>query len=301
MLVNETTPRKEHAVALAQAELDQRKAAEVTLFGQAAGNPALRPGTPVELSGVTRLLTGQYILTEVTHSLDSERGFTSRISTAPPELLIRPRADVATYGLVTNTADPDKLGRIRARLPTYNDLETDWMPVLMPGAGQNKGFISLPDNGDIVLIILTRENPGQGIVLGGLYGPYPSPDAGTSADSAGRSVTRYSWITPGGQRIQLNDTGDKIRLENDTGAFIELAGASIRIVGDSIDFSRIGLARTAENVAGDLTTAEETRRAELQQWVKKQGEQDKFLLYVALALVGVMTLVIVGLIIAGSL
>jgi uncharacterized protein involved in type VI secretion and phage assembly len=171
----------------------------------------------------------------------------------------------------------------------------------MPGAGQNKGFISLPDNGDIVLIILTRENPGQGIVLGGLYGPYPSPDAGTSADSAGRSVTRYSWITPGGQRIQLNDTGDKIRLENDTGAFIELAGASIRIVGDSIDFSRIGLARTAENVAGDLTTAEETRRAELQQWVKKQGEQDKFLLYVALALVGVMTLVIVGLIIAGSL
>ena len=44
------------------------------------------------------------------------------------------------------------------------------MHVLTPGAGKGKGLIALPDVGDRVLILCSHQDPGQGIVLGGLYG-----------------------------------------------------------------------------------------------------------------------------------
>ena len=233
-LVDEATPTREHAAALAQAELDQRQAKALSFWGVAIGNPALRPGIPIQIHGVADQLTGRYVLTEVTHIIDGEMGFVTELSTSPPPIRRRARSSVATLGIVTQVDDDEKLGRIRVRLPTFQDVETGWLGVLLPAAGPGKGFIALPDVGDTVLVLLTHENPGQGIVLGGLYGMQRPPDSGVR----GNAVRRYTWVTPGGQQIQLDDDQKTIRFENSSGSYIELNRNDVIIAGQAIDLRR---------------------------------------------------------------
>ena len=106
-----------------------------------------------------------------------------------------------------------------------------------------------------MLVLLAYEDPGQGIVLGGLYGTQRAPDDGINALG---QVRRYIWTTPDGQRIQLDDGNSSIHIENDAGllgagsqidikggqilirnragSYIELDGDQIVIAGKAIDF-----------------------------------------------------------------
>lgn len=215
----------DHATGIAQAELDQRVAREVTLWGVAQGDPRLQVGTPVEVSGVDDLVAGRYVLSAVTHTIDARKGFVSAISTYPPTQRTRAHNSVAAPGIVTQIDDPEKLGRVRVSLPTYSNIETDWMGVLSAGAGAGKGLMTLPDIGDHVLVLFAHEDPGQGIVLGGLYGIQEPPDVGID----GGVVRRYTLLTPGGQRIRLDDGQQTIRLENSAGSYCELSPEKVRI------------------------------------------------------------------------
>lgn len=230
-LSDEATPETFHAQALAQAELDYRHATAVTFWGIAEGNPALRPGSAVIVGGVNQAVAGQYILCEATHSIDARLGYVTEIETTPPPRRRRARSAAATFGVVSAVSGRNG-GRVKVKLPTYNSIETDWLNVLAPAAGDGKGFVALPDRGDTVLVLLPRENPAQGVVLGGLFGNQRGADSGVS----GNDVRRYTWATPDGQRIRLDDDGNTIRIENGAGSFIELAGGNIRIVGSAIDF-----------------------------------------------------------------
>ena len=224
-LVDEGTPNDDHAAGIAQAELDLRTAREVTLWGVAEGDPRLRPGTPVEVTGVADAVAGRYVLSAITHLIDARKGFVSEISSYPPAPRPRARSSVAAPGVVTQIDDPAKLGRVRVSLLTYGNVETDWMGVLSAGAGVGKGFMTLPDIGDHVLVLFAHEYPGQGVVLGGLYGVQEPPDVGID----GGVVRRYTLLTPGGQRIRLDDGQQTIRLENSGGSYCELSPQKVRV------------------------------------------------------------------------
>ncbi len=267
-LVDETIQDDGQAEIMAQAELDRRVAGEVVLWGVAEGNPFLQPGTPITVAGVGDSLAGRYVLTAVTHTIDHRKGFVSEIDTAPPPPRPRQRNTLSTLGHVTRVDDPEELGRIRVSLPNYDDVETDWLEVVLPAAGADKGIVALPDVGDRVFVLLGRDDPAQGVVLGGLYGVQAPPDTGVK-DGA---VRRYNFRTPGGQHVRLDDdkktvhirdsggnyvqlSPGKARLENSDGSYIELArekvmihaevgleieapGQSVVIRGQSIDFER---------------------------------------------------------------
>lgn len=230
-LVNQVAPTREHAVALAKAEIDRRAASEVIFQGTAAGNPDLRPGRLVEVTGVAHNVAGRYVVTQATHVIDAS-GYRTELDSTPPEVPARPLSDVATFGEVINVDDPEGHARVRVRLPTFNNILSGWLPVVVPGAGASKGLLTLPDTGDTVVVLLLRGTPG--LVLGGLYGRLKAPESGVEL---GR-VRAYTWITPGNQKIQLHDEllGGKIRIENDSGAYIELNGGHITIAGREIDF-----------------------------------------------------------------
>jgi len=225
VLVDETVQSIQQAAALAQAELDRRFAGEVVLEGVAAGDPRLQPGTAVELTGVAAPFEGRYVLTAVTHTVDRQAGFRSRIDTAPPPSPMRARGAITTLGVVTAIDDPEALGRVRVSLPNYRGIETDWLEVLAPGAGVGKGLVSIPDREDRVLVLLAREDPAQGVVLGGLCGTHGPPDAGLAE---GR-VRRFTFVTPGGQRLRLDDEKKSLRLENSGGCYMELSPGRARI------------------------------------------------------------------------
>lgn len=224
-LVDEGTPDDDHALGIAQAELDLRAAREVTLWGVAEGDPRLRPGASVEVTGVADSIAGRYVLSAVTHTIDARKGFLSEISSSPPLPRARARSSVAAPGVVTQIDDPERLGRVRVSLPTYGNVETDWMGVMSAGAGVGKGFMALPDISDHVLVLFAHEDPSQGIVLGGLYGAQEPPDVGID----GGVVRRYTLLTPGGQRIRLDDGQQTIRLENSVGSYCELSPQKVRI------------------------------------------------------------------------
>lgn len=238
--------------AVAQAELDARHAADVVLWGVARGSAALRPGARVTVDGVAAAVAGRYVLTAATHTYDSARGYLTELSSAPPALPPRPRGALATLGVVTQVDDPDQMGRIRCALPGYDNVETDWMQVVAPAAGVNKGLAALPDVDDNVLVLCMRHNPAQGVVLGGIFGPFAPYDSGVD----GGRVQRYSWRTPNGHLVVLDDTAKTLRVADSHGSFVEMTpdlvrffantdlemsapGRAITIQADTIDFRRV--------------------------------------------------------------
>jgi len=239
------------ADALAQAELDLAVAREVTLWGVAQGDPALRPGGRVDLEGVAPDFEGTYVLSSVEHRIDAEHGFVSEIDTLPPPPREEVAATVTALGQVTQVDDPEKLGRLRASLPALGDLETGWIEVLVPGAGKAKGLVALPGIGDRVLLLFPDGDPAQAVVAGSLYGADGPPDSGVE----GGATRRYTFTTSGGQKLMLDDAGKKLRLEDQTGSYLELSpdrallhaavdltlespGRALRIRARSVDFEQ---------------------------------------------------------------
>jgi phage baseplate assembly protein gpV/phage protein D len=224
-LTADLAPDDRLAEAFAQGELDQRVAAEVSFRGAAEGDPRLRPASPVEISGVSGALAGRYVLTSVDHRVDRKAGFVSEFSSAPPPPQRRTRATSAALGIVTRVNDPEDRGRIRVSLPAHADVETDWMSVVFQGAGAGKGLVILPDVGDRVLVLFLNGDPAQGVVLGGLFGTEKLPDSGVENGA----VKRYTLATARGQRVQFDDSGERIRLENSHGSRVELSPEQVLI------------------------------------------------------------------------
>lgn len=228
-LPNRTAQSDEQVEMMANSLLQRRKAGEVVLRGIAEGNTNLRPGVGVEMKGVQQAVAGNYVLVTVNHIVDRKQGYVCEIDSTPP--LVEPDTTTSTataFGQVSHVADPEGLARVRVVLPAFNDFETDWLDVVLPAAGPDKGLVALPDIGDRVVLLLVNGDPAQGIVLGGVYGSQSPPDAGVQ----GESVERYSFLTPGGQVIRMDDGTASIRMETTDGQFMELTPEGVQI-GDA--------------------------------------------------------------------
>jgi phage baseplate assembly protein gpV len=217
-LIDRHGPTADHLVALAQAELDRRVAREVTLTGTAEGDARLQPGRPVRVAGAHPDVAGTYVLTDTVHTLDAS-GYLVELSTAPPGPRTPTTGTATTLGVVVSADDPDGLGRVRVSLPGYGDVETDWREVVLAGAGSGKGIVALPDVDDRVLVLLPNGDPAAAIVVGGLYGDRQPTDAGLE----GGAVKRWSALTPGGQRVVLDDDQGRVVVTNRDGSSVVLA------------------------------------------------------------------------------
>ncbi|WP_051973394.1 phage baseplate assembly protein V [Cryobacterium sp. MLB-32] len=209
------------ATDLAQSELDVRAAGEITGVFVAEGDPRIRVGGRVKITGVTAALEGTYTVCDVVHSVEGS-GYETTISTRPPAIpaaqpSARP-ADVTTLGLVVDVDDPEQRARVQVDLPAYPQVTTGWAPVLTQGAGTGKGAVILPNTGDSVLVLLVAGDPGDAVVLGGLFGPERVPDA----DLGGDRGRRFTVATADGQRVVLDGASHSIRVEDGHGSSISL-------------------------------------------------------------------------------
>jgi phage baseplate assembly protein gpV/phage protein D len=249
VIVDATVHSDEHAQALAQAELDRRTAATVVMNGLCLGDPCLRPGGTVELRSVHPAVAGRYVLVTVEHRIEARSGFVSQLSSEPPASRPRSSATTLALGRVTRIDDPQDLGRIRVALPTVGGVETDWLGVLAPGGGKQKGLVVQPDVGDTVLVQLPHDDPARAIVLGGLHG------ADGDGEGGGKSQRRYALGTSGGHLLKIDDQAQVIRIEHGTGSYLELGprevklhaaralvveapGQAVTIRGNTVDFEK---------------------------------------------------------------
>jgi phage baseplate assembly protein gpV len=216
---------------LAQAALDASAGRAVTLSGVADGDVRLWAGSRVVVEGVAEEVRGEYVLTSAVHTIDAA-GYLTSISTAPPpepdhrspDRTSGPSTSL-TLAEVTAVDDPERLGRVRVRLPAYGGLDAGWLPVLCQGAGPDRGLVVLPDVADTVLVALPHRSHLAGIVLGSLYGTTRPPDPGV----AGGAVRRWSMRTAGGQAVIVDDADNAVRVQNGVGSVIELGPDLLRL------------------------------------------------------------------------
>lgn len=240
-----------HLDSIARAHLEHRAARMVVFRGVADGQCSLRPGARVEITNVAEKFTGTYTLSTVTHTLDSQHGYLSSLSTFPPPLHDEEQHTRIGIGRITQVNDPENAGRVRVMFPTFDNIESEWLQVMSPGAGAGKGLMIVPEVDDVVLVLFAHGLPGQAIVLGGLYGLDGPVDPGIHEDR----VSRYTMRTRGGQLIRLDDDERSLTLETADGNRVQLTpdlfslvaatdldiaapGKRISIRGEQIDFER---------------------------------------------------------------
>ncbi len=182
------------ADALATSFLLRTSGAEVILRGEAAGDPMIGAGTQVRLERVGGRLSGRYRITSVEHVYGAGRPYVTRFVCGGKEAagladLVNGGSDPherrgwggLVIGIVTNNADPEKLGRVKVTFPTLSaDDESTWARVVSPGGGRRRGMQWLPEVDDEVLVGFELDDRTRPVVLGGLWNrtdPPPQPDA----------------------------------------------------------------------------------------------------------------------------
>jgi uncharacterized protein involved in type VI secretion and phage assembly len=101
--------------------------------------------------------------------------------------------------------------------------ETNWLPVMSPFAGEEKGLFCLPDVGDLVVVAFLDNSYRRGYILGSLWTqntPLPLSEENGDADLNGDGNNALKMFrSKSGQRIILDDTegAEKIQILNPDG------------------------------------------------------------------------------------
>ena len=131
-------------------------------------------------------------------------------------------------GIVTSNTDPDKLGRVKMRLPWRSDeFETDWARVVAPMAGKDRGTWFLPEVGDEVLVAFDGDDIRYPYVLGALWS---KTDAPPEENADGKNAIRLIK-THAGHLLKFDDTENKgvILIQLADGKRVEINSDGIQI------------------------------------------------------------------------
>ncbi|WP_434447164.1 phage baseplate assembly protein V [Lentzea sp. E54] len=190
--------------------------------GRSFGNAALLPGAPVTISGVPDQFAGTWRITSTRHVFCDDDGgyFTEFEVTGGHERSLlglvdgrravpASRIDGVVCGIVTNTADPAALRRVKVALPWLSaDYETGWARTVQFGAGARSGAIFLPEVGDEVLLAFEQGDPRRPYVVGGLVNQRSKFELGTEVlkkNGQTSSVVARGFATPAGNRLVFQD------------------------------------------------------------------------------------------------
>ncbi|MFJ8113479.1 phage baseplate assembly protein V [Streptomyces sp. NPDC096132] len=130
-------------------------------------------------------------------------------------------------GVVVDNDDPERMGRINARMPAFGDCETGWALPCMPFAGSGTGFFALPAKGAWVWIEYEQGDRDRPIWTGSWWGSAAEmPSAAVTPPQAGKALLR----TADGASLLLDDTpGGGITLQTASGQTIALTASGIEI------------------------------------------------------------------------
>ena len=140
-------------------------------------------------------------------------------------------------GTVVDIDDPEKLGRVKLKLPQYDDQETTWARIASPMAGKNRGFFFRPEVFDEVLVGFENGDLRRAYVLGTLWSkvdPPPPRDGHEPQNNWRFVVSRSGHIlkfddTDGAEKIEIVDKSRNHKI------VIDSANSKIQIICSSGD------------------------------------------------------------------
>ncbi len=122
--------------------------------------------------------------------------------------------------IVVDNIDPERMGRVKVKFPTLPQMpESFWARLLMPMAGQERGWMTIPEKEDEVLVAFLHGDFQHAIVLGALHNgvdtpPYANEDGENNLRVfQSRSGHRLTFDdSPGAERVELILHNEEIRV-----------------------------------------------------------------------------------------
>jgi uncharacterized protein involved in type VI secretion and phage assembly len=116
-------------------------------------------------------------------------------------------------GIVTDNKDPSKLGRVKLKMMILSDKDsTHWVPIIMQGAGKNRGWFFIPEVDDEVLVMFEQGDINRPLVVGALWGGKDKPPDKNPGPNPRKVIKSRS-----GGKVTFDDEKNKIILEDGTG------------------------------------------------------------------------------------
>jgi phage protein D len=202
------------------------------------GNPEVRAGGAVALAGVGAPFEGRYTVTSSRHVFDPVRGYETWVTVSGQQERSLfgltgggpgggagggSRCSGLANGTVTDTKDPEGLGRVRVRFPWLSDeYASDWARTAQAG-GTGGGEAFIPEVGDEVLVGFEQGILDRPYVLAALYNGQDRPgqaqggqqQAGgqggqeaEAVDPTSGAVNKRAFGSRGGDKLELLDTAN---------------------------------------------------------------------------------------------
>jgi phage protein D len=184
-VATEPVKSQDEANKMAKALLDRVANAYVSAEGLAFGNPDIKAGRLVKVTGVGSKFGGTYRVASSTHLLG--RTYETKFSNAPVHTISgaagggggKAGLDLGmqlVIGLVTNNKDPDGMGRVRVYYPALGtEYEGFWARVAVPSAGKERGLMMLPVVNEEVLVGFEHGDTTRPYVIGSLFNGKDTP------------------------------------------------------------------------------------------------------------------------------
>src|SRR5262245_20959455 len=113
-------------------------------------------------------------------------------------------------GIVTDNKDPSKLGRVKLKIPILSDQDTTyWCPIIMLGAGKNRGWFFIPEKDDEVLVMFEHGDLNRPLVVGALWNGKDKPPDKNPGGNPRRVIKSRQ-----GNKITFDDDKEQLIIED---------------------------------------------------------------------------------------
>jgi phage protein D/phage baseplate assembly protein gpV len=246
-----TEPVKSQAegTAVAQALLDKLANGYIAAEGLSDGNPSIKAGAAIQVSGLGQKYSGLYRVAAATHVLRGGSTYETRFANSPAHTLLgavggdRSGTGAPDFGaqlvigVVTNNSDPENMGRVRVQYPALGpDAEGAWARIATTSAGNARGLLMLPVVGEEVLVGFEHDDTTRPYVLGSLFNgvDQPGDDLVQSQDGSFAVLSDKKIVAKSTDDMKLTSAG---ALTIDVTSDITMTGSSSVSIKGSSDVS----------------------------------------------------------------
>lgn len=211
------------------------KASEVFVTSGNTTVPFLYPGCIADIqmrktdTNETSYFT-KVMLIEVTHQVDARGYYDGSFQAIASDTGFIPRPEFTVpvaepqFGKVVSNTDPENQGRVQVQLDWQTGQDTtEFIRVMSPDAGssekvgKNRGFMSIPEVGDQVIINFVHLHPDRPFVMGGMY------HGGIGAGGGiGNNVMSFSGRS--GAELKYDNGAGSMNLKDQGGANMNFDG-----------------------------------------------------------------------------
>ena len=233
--LSEVIDTQDMAQKVADSAFSRMAANDLVGEGLCEGEPKIKPGAKIRLTGLGTNFSGTYLVTRARHFYSPDESYRTEFwvggmssgtmaNLLSPAKSNEPLRSGAFHGLipaiVTNNSDPDDLGRVKVKFPSLSaDDESFWARVVSLGAGADRGWNILPEVNDEVVVGFANGDPNRPYLLGGVWNGMDKMPSKKADTVVGGKVEIREFKTRVGHVLRFTDgeSNAKIELLDKTG------------------------------------------------------------------------------------